>query len=314
MRIPSITKSPLLLLLIFLSACATPSSERSYVSTKNSILISNDKFHACLKNITKKEEYKNLLNKIVATQFHTENSKQKPESTISKEDTILLRAFSEEHKSCDIKKLNDYKIIDNNLYALGNQQLKTRETYFSDWLNNPEITYRRISEDFEYLIKRENQQNASWVENYTEGMKRQQTIEAEDRARFAEELSAGIESTAEAFIDALIFLGTVQSTTSTDQQSSALQTTGSQCPTGSHPWTDQWGNSICKDSITGTTTTISGTIESCPPGTFRWVDSFGTPICKSSTSSEEYYDTSKGCPVGTFQSINEWGNPSCKKF
>lgn len=92
-----------------------------------------------------------------------------------------------------------------------------------------------------------------------------------------------------------------------------------QCPIGSYPWVDSWGNQTCKrhgDGSTATTQAPRGM--TCPTGSFPWVDSWGNKICRThdtpSKPRTDYYDTSKGCPVGTYQSVDSWGNNVCKKF
>jgi hypothetical protein len=92
-----------------------------------------------------------------------------------------------------------------------------------------------------------------------------------------------------------------------------------QCPIGSHPSVDSWGNKICErfsDGSTATTEVPSG--HSCPIGSHPWVDAWGNKICRSEGSASEprtdYYDTSKGCPTGTYRSVDSYGNKTCKKF
>ncbi len=87
-----------------------------------------------------------------------------------------------------------------------------------------------------------------------------------------------------------------------------------QCPVGSHPWVDQWGNRICKRFDSGQTTTIEGSLDKCPTGSYAWVDSWGNRICKSFEGGGQFYDTSKGCPTGTYPWVDDWGNPVCKRF
>ena len=45
-----------------------------------------------------------------------------------------------------------------------------------------------------------------------------------------------------------------------------------QCPVGSFPWQDNWGNKICKRFGNGGTANIQGSLAKCPTGTFRWAD------------------------------------------
>lgn len=92
-----------------------------------------------------------------------------------------------------------------------------------------------------------------------------------------------------------------------------------QCPVGSYPWVDSWGNSICRRHSDGSTaTTEVPRNQTCPTGAFPWVDSWGNRICRTHGDAEgrrtDYYDTSKGCPVGTHQTVDGYGNPVCKRF
>jgi hypothetical protein len=86
------------------------------------------------------------------------------------------------------------------------------------------------------------------------------------------------------------------------------------CPIGSHPWIDSWGNQICKSFDSGRATTIEGSLENCPIGTHPWVDSWGNRICKSFQGGQEFHDTSRGCPIGTYPFIDNWGNQACNRF
>jgi hypothetical protein len=86
------------------------------------------------------------------------------------------------------------------------------------------------------------------------------------------------------------------------------------CPVGSYPWTDQWGNSICKRFSTGQPSTIEGTLSRCPTGTHPWVDNWGNQVCQSFDQRQRFYDTSKGCPVGSYEWVDSWGNKVCKFF
>jgi len=92
-----------------------------------------------------------------------------------------------------------------------------------------------------------------------------------------------------------------------------------QCPVGSAPWVDTWGNRICRrmdDGSTATTELPRG--QTCPTGATPWVDNFGNRICRSMAlpgqPRTDYYDTSKGCPAGTHEWIDKWGNKVCKPF
>lgn len=91
-------------------------------------------------------------------------------------------------------------------------------------------------------------------------------------------------------------------------------TANAMCPTGSYPWTDSWGNKICKSFGSGATRSIEGGINNCPTGTHRWNDQWGNPICKSFSGNQQFYDTSDGCPIGTHPWTDSWGNPVCKSF
>jgi|SRR5271157_6000962 len=84
-----------------------------------------------------------------------------------------------------------------------------------------------------------------------------------------------------------------------------------QCPIGSFPSVDSWGNQICK-TFGGATETIQGSLDTCPIGFHPWVDSWGNQVCQSFDSGTNAYDTSKGCPIGTTPWVDEWGNPICK--
>jgi len=86
------------------------------------------------------------------------------------------------------------------------------------------------------------------------------------------------------------------------------------CPAGSHPWTDQWGNQICRDFGNGATRSIRGGLKNCPVGTHRSVDSWGNAVCQSFGGKQRYYDTSRGCPIGTHRWTDRWGNAVCKRF
>jgi hypothetical protein len=87
-----------------------------------------------------------------------------------------------------------------------------------------------------------------------------------------------------------------------------------QCPLGSYPWTDSWGNSICKRFDGGGTAAIRGSLTKCPTGSFPSVDSWGNRTCKTFRGGVQYYDTSRGCPIGTYRWNDNWGNPICRRF
>ena len=71
---------------------------------------------------------------------------------------------------------------------------------------------------------------------------------------------------------------------------------------------------IARRCFCGSTATIEGSLDNCPTGTHPWVDSWGNRICKSFGGGSQYYDTSRGCPVGTYEWIDSWGNEVCKRF
>lgn len=91
------------------------------------------------------------------------------------------------------------------------------------------------------------------------------------------------------------------------------------CPIGSYPWVDNWGNKICKRHGDGSTATIeTPRAQTCPTGSYPWVDNWGNKVCRTHDTPNQpradYYDTSKGCPVGTLPGVDQWGNKTCKKF
>ena len=83
------------------------------------------------------------------------------------------------------------------------------------------------------------------------------------------------------------------------------------CPIGSFPWTDLWGNQICKRFGDGSTATIEGGLDNCPVGTQPWTDMWGNRPCRSFSGGGQYYDTSQGCPIGTVRWTDTWGNHRC---
>jgi hypothetical protein len=87
-----------------------------------------------------------------------------------------------------------------------------------------------------------------------------------------------------------------------------------QCPLGSYPWTDSWGNSICKRFDGGGTATIRGSLTNCPTGSFPSVDTWGNRTCKTFRGGVQYYDASRRCPIGTYRWADTWGNPICRRF
>lgn len=86
------------------------------------------------------------------------------------------------------------------------------------------------------------------------------------------------------------------------------------CPIGTFPWTDTWGNQICKRYSDGSAATTQGSLDNCPMGTHPWTDNWGNRTCKSFNNNSQLYDTSRGCPIGTYQWVDNWGNPACKRF
>jgi hypothetical protein len=86
-----------------------------------------------------------------------------------------------------------------------------------------------------------------------------------------------------------------------------------QCPIGSFPSVDNWGNQICK-TFNNSTSTIQGSLDNCPVGSHPFVDNWGNRICQTFGSGTRYYDTSGGCPIGTFPGVDSWGNQTCKSF
>ncbi|MFC3068706.1 hypothetical protein [Phenylobacterium soli] len=99
----------------------------------------------------------------------------------------------------------------------------------------------------------------------------------------------------------------------------ALPAQAQQCPVGSYPSVDTWGNQVCKrfgDNSTATAQTPRG--QQCPTGAHPAVDKWGNQICRTFDSPgqprTDYYDTSKGCPAGTHEWVDQWGNKVCKPF
>ena len=86
------------------------------------------------------------------------------------------------------------------------------------------------------------------------------------------------------------------------------------CPMGSFPSVDRWGNQICQPFGGGPPAAVQGSLESCPAGTHPWADQWGNRTCKSFNSPQQLYDTSKGCPMGTYPWVDQWGNSTCKRF
>src|SRR5262245_837899 len=100
-----------------------------------------------------------------------------------------------------------------------------------------------------------------------------------------------------------------------------IQTFAIQCPVGSYPWTDNWGNQICKRFDSGAPSVTQGNpynAGGCPTGSYPWMDSWGNKICQTyampNQPQQRYYDTSRGCPVGTYPWRDNWGNPVCKRY
>jgi hypothetical protein len=91
-----------------------------------------------------------------------------------------------------------------------------------------------------------------------------------------------------------------------------------QCPAGTFPTVDSWGNQVCKrlsDQSTAMVQKPPG--QACPNGAHPAVDNFGNQICRSeamgSQPQTDYYDTSKGCPAGTIPWVDTFGNHVCKR-
>jgi hypothetical protein len=107
-------------------------------------------------------------------------------------------------------------------------------------------------------------------------------------------------------------LWTVSGLLTISQPASALQ-----CPIGSFPSVDGWGNNICQrigDGSAAVTQTAPG---GCPIGSHPWVDNWGNRVCQSdggATGGTTYYDTSRGCPVGFMRWVDSWGNPVCRRM
>lgn len=92
-----------------------------------------------------------------------------------------------------------------------------------------------------------------------------------------------------------------------------------QCPAGSFPWVDTWGNHICRRySGQSTATAEAPQGQACPTGSYPWTDDRGNKICRSYQTGNQpqtdYYDTSKGCPIGTYEWTDNWGNKVCKRY
>jgi hypothetical protein len=87
-----------------------------------------------------------------------------------------------------------------------------------------------------------------------------------------------------------------------------------QCPVGTYPSVDSWGNRICKSFDGGGTRSIEGNLNNCPVGTHPGIDSWGNRMCQSSDSPQKFNDTSKGCPLGTYPWVDSSGNSVCKSF
>ncbi len=86
------------------------------------------------------------------------------------------------------------------------------------------------------------------------------------------------------------------------------------CNAGDYPWTDEWGNRICKSFENGNTRSVEVKSGECPIGSHPSMDKWGNKTCDSFTKNETYYDTSKGCPVGMHPGMDKWGTPSCVPF
>ncbi|HEX3367831.1 hypothetical protein [Phenylobacterium sp.] len=91
-----------------------------------------------------------------------------------------------------------------------------------------------------------------------------------------------------------------------------------QCPMGSFPSVDSFGNRVCQRiANSGPATTQTPRGQQCPNGAYPTVDNFGNRIYRSeggfNQPKTDYYDTSKGCPMGMFPSVDQFGNKVCKK-
>jgi len=91
----------------------------------------------------------------------------------------------------------------------------------------------------------------------------------------------------------------------------SLDAHAQQCPVGSHPSVDQWGNRMCNVFALGAATTINGSRNDCPTGTHLWIDKWGNRNCTIIKKSRPIYDNSNWCPVGTRPLVDEWGNRVC---
>jgi hypothetical protein len=78
------------------------------------------------------------------------------------------------------------------------------------------------------------------------------------------------------------------------------------CPAGSLPSIDDWGNQSCEWIDDGSMLATSGNLSRCPNGSFPWVDSWGHQICQAFTT--RFYDKANTCPVVT----DNWGNRVCQ--
>ena len=90
------------------------------------------------------------------------------------------------------------------------------------------------------------------------------------------------------------------------------------CPIGSYPSVDSWGNNICKRTGGGGTASVQAPSGGgCPIGSYPTVDRYGNQVCRQPGSSSrpqtDYYDTSKGCPIGSYPSVDSYGNKVCKR-
>jgi hypothetical protein len=94
----------------------------------------------------------------------------------------------------------------------------------------------------------------------------------------------------------------------------ALPADAGQCPVGTYPWVDRWGNRVCKRFWDGGIAAIEGKGGECPAGTHPWVDSWGNRTCRAFDGGRQYYDISEGCPTGTYRWTDSWGNGICRRF
>lgn len=83
-----------------------------------------------------------------------------------------------------------------------------------------------------------------------------------------------------------------------------------QCPLGTLPAVDAWGNAICREQG-GHIRSIEGSLHKCPLGAYAWKDSWGNEVCKSSDTGQNFYAPG-GCPMGSYPWVDRWGNKVCQ--